>query len=124
MCGEEKTAASIIASKGSGHETKINIIAFLHKGMKRVNSDTSKYEEFSLPQTSALPGIIFYTRRFAPRAASAARYARSRGRMEQLATKTDRDVHDFRCKSTTCECRELHAPRKQSGRRLMPLRHA
>ena len=30
----------------------------------------------------------------------------------------DRVVHDFRCKLTTCKCQELHAPRKQPGRRM------
>ena len=41
-----------------------------------------------------------------------ATYARSRGRTEQNANKADRDVHDFRCKLTTCNCQELHTPTK------------
>ena len=47
----------------------------------------------------------------APRAASAVRYARSQGRVEQNANKgADREVHEFRYKITTCKCQELHAP--------------
>ena len=52
------------------------------------------------------------TKRFAPRAASAARCARSQGRIEQNSNKADRDVHDFRCKLTTCKCQELPCSRK------------
>ena len=45
-----------------------------------------------------------------PRAATAARYARSQGRIEQNANEADREVHDFWCKLMTCTCQELHAP--------------
>ena len=48
--------------------------------------------------------------------ASAARYARSHGRIEQKADDADREVHDFRCKLTTCKWRE--APEQQPGRRM------
>ena len=48
-----------------------------------------------------------HTWRFAPRAASAARYARSQGRIEQNANKANRDVLDFRCKLTTCKWQAL-----------------
>ena len=43
---------------------------------------------------------------------------RSQGRMEQNANEADRDVHDLRCKPTTCKCQELHAPGEQPGRRM------
>ena len=49
------------------------------------------------------------TRRFAPRASSAARYARSQGRIARNANEADREVHGSRCKLTTCKCQELHA---------------
>ena len=43
---------------------------------------------------------------------------RSLTRIEQNADEADREVHDFRCKLTTCNRQELHAPRKQPGRRM------
>ena len=49
-------------------------------------------------------------RRFAPRAASAARCSRSQGRPEKNANEADRKVHDCRCKVSICKCQELHAP--------------
>ena len=58
-----------------------------------------------------------YTRRFAPRAASAGGfYTLSQGRAlsKMRANEAGREVHDFRCKLTTCKCQELHAPGKQS----------
>ena len=42
----------------------------------------------------------------------------SRNNIEQNVNEADREVHDFRCKLTTCKCQELHAPRKQPGRRM------
>ena len=65
-----------------------------------------------------LLSIVVYTRRFARRSASAARYARSQEIVEQNAYEADRDVHDFRCKLTTCKRQELHAPGQQPGRRM------
>ena len=53
---------------------------------------------------------IIWTRRFAPRAASAAHYD---------ANEADREVHEFRRKLTTCKCQELHARGYQPGRRIM-----
>ena len=43
-------------------------------------------------------------------AASAARYARSRGRIykEQHANEADREAHDLSCQLTTCKCQELY----------------
>ena len=58
------------------------------------------------------------TRRFTPRAASAARYARAQGGIEQNEKEADREVHDFRFKLTTSKCQDLHAPIKQPGRRM------
>ena len=44
----------------------------------------------------------------APRAASAARYARSLNKEEQKnASEADREVHDSRRKPAACKCREL-----------------
>ena len=45
-------------------------------------------------QGASLPGV-----------ASAASYVRSQGRIEQNANQADRDVHDFRCKLTTCNAK-------------------
>ena len=47
------------------------------------------------------------TGRFVPRAASAARcrYARSQGRLEQLANEADIKVLDFRCQLATCNAK-------------------
>ena len=56
--------------------------------------------------------VFVYTRRLPPRAASAACGARLRGRIEQNANETDREVHHFRCKLTTCKCQELPCSRK------------
>ena len=42
----------------------------------------------------------------------------SRGRIEQTANEAVREIHDFRCKLTSCKCQELHAPGKQPGRRM------
>ena len=52
-------------------------------------------------------------RRFAPRAASAARYARSQGR-KQIASEAGREVYDCRCKLTTCKCQQLVRVRKHA----------
>ena len=46
---------------------------------------------------------------------SASRYARSQ-RTEPNANEAEREVHDFRCKLTTCGCQELHARGYQPGR--------
>ena len=62
--------------------------------------------------------LHYYTRRFAPRAASAAHYARSQA-IEQNVNEADREVHEFRCKLTTCKCQELNARGYQPGRRIM-----
>lgn len=45
-------------------------------------------------RAKALDMLVCITRRFAPRTASAARYARSQGR-EHNANEADREVHDF-----------------------------
>ena len=66
--------------------------------------------------------LHYGTRRFAPRAASAAHYARSQA-IQQNANKADREVHELRCKLTTCKFQELHARAYQPGRRIM-YRHA
>ena len=47
-----------------------------------------------------------------PRAASTLSQGRALSKMR--ANEAGREVHDFRCKLTTCKCQELHAPGKQS----------
>ena len=53
------------------------------------------------------------TRRFTPRADSAAGHVRSK------CDESDSEVHEFRCKLTTCKCEEPHAPGYQPGRRII-----
>ena len=62
--------------------------------------------------------LHYCARRFAPRAASAAHYARSQA-IEQNANEADREVHEFRCKLMTCKFQNLHARGYQPGRRIM-----
>ena len=44
--------------------------------------------------------------------------ARSHGRIKLHVNEAAGEVHNFRCKLTTCKCQELHAPGKQPGRRM------
>ena len=68
-------------------------------------------KSFNSPLIKKDKSTKVYARRFAPRADSSARYARSQGRTEQNAkNEADRVVHDFRFKRTTSKCQELHAP--------------
>ena len=50
---------------------------------------------------------------------SAARYARSQARIEQIANQADREVHDFRCKLTTWQL-----PRAPCSRTTIRTPHA
>ena len=60
-----------------------------------------------------------YARCSAPLLAFAARSPRSQGRIvKPRANKSDREVHDKRCKLTTCNCKDFHAAGKQPRRRV------
>lgn len=56
---------------------------------------------------------LCFAGRLPPPAALA--HNRSQGRTEQNASEADREIHDFRCKLTTRQFQELHAPRTQPG---------
>ena len=60
--------------------------------------------------------ICMYARRFDQRAAHAARYTRSNGRLDHNGDETGKEIYDFRFKLTTCKRQELDASKTQHRR--------
>ena len=94
------------------------LLLFLRR-RRTTHSSYTNYTCWSRGQHIIVSCPMVITRRFAPRAACSARYARLQRRINKMRiTGPHREVHGFRYKPATCKCQELHGPLKQPGRRM------